>query len=159
MTTKNTWFISDNNARDPNCVSNRSFVNNTRWVTKKWIYWDLRFSADKLLRDVDNIVTFYVDNRIDNEFMRNAVRDVQAMSDKDIPTTESQVTKNFWSGILTITVKIKSHLSLIISYLRWHLSPGQKLQGKIFKDENSKQNIKFGYLSDKKYLRYTTILP
>ena len=49
------------------------------------------FSADKLLSDVDNEVTFYVDNRIDNDFMRNAVSDVQAMSDIDITTTESQV--------------------------------------------------------------------
>ena len=49
------------------------------------------FSADKLLSDVDNEVTFYVDNRIDNDFMGNAVSDVQAMSDIDITTTESQV--------------------------------------------------------------------
>ena len=49
------------------------------------------FSADKLLSDVDNEVTFYVDNRIENDFMRNAVSDVQAMSDIDITTTESQV--------------------------------------------------------------------
>ena len=49
------------------------------------------FSADKLLSDVDNEVTFYVDNRIDNDFMRNALSDVQAMSDIDITTTESQV--------------------------------------------------------------------
>lgn len=49
------------------------------------------FSADKLLTDVDNVVTFYIDNRIENDFMRNAVSDVQAMSDIVIPTTESQV--------------------------------------------------------------------
>ena len=47
-----------------------------------------------MLSNVDNIVTFYVDSRIDNEFMRNAVSDVQAMSDTAISTTDSLVTSD-----------------------------------------------------------------
>ena len=51
----------------------------------------MNFSADKLRSDVDNKVTFFIDRRIDNDFMTKAVHDVQAMSDTPISTTDTQV--------------------------------------------------------------------
>ena len=51
----------------------------------------MNFSANKLLTDVDNQLTFFVDKRIKNDFMRHAVADVQAMSDTPISTIDTQV--------------------------------------------------------------------
>ena len=41
--------------------------------------------------EADNQLTFYVDRRINNDFMTHAVADVQAMSDIPITTTHTQV--------------------------------------------------------------------
>ena len=41
--------------------------------------------------EADNQLTFYVDKRINNDFMTHAVADVQAMSDILITTTHTQV--------------------------------------------------------------------
>ena len=65
------------------------------------------------MSNVDNIVTFYVDNRIDNEFMRNAVSDVQAMSDTAISTTDSLVTKDSILLLLNVVPTTDSILLLL----------------------------------------------
>ena len=49
------------------------------------------FSADKLMMEAENQLTFYVDRRINNDFMTHAVADVQAMSDIAVPTIHTQV--------------------------------------------------------------------
>ena len=41
--------------------------------------------------EVDNQITFYVDNRIKNDFMSKAVQDVRCSSSKEIKTTDKQV--------------------------------------------------------------------
>ena len=52
---------------------------------------ELIFSADKLMMEADNQLTFYVDRRINNDFMTHAVADVQAMSDIEVPIIHNQV--------------------------------------------------------------------
>ena len=49
------------------------------------------YSADKLLSNINVDITFYIDQKIDNEFMLHARDDLQSVSDKKIKTTENQV--------------------------------------------------------------------
>ena len=47
--------------------------------------------AEKLNVEVDNVITFYVDKRIKNDFMSIAVDDVRCTTNKTIDTTDKQV--------------------------------------------------------------------
>jgi hypothetical protein len=49
----------------------------------------------KLMADIDNIITIYVDEGIRNEFMSHAVDDLQALSTNGIKTTSSMVSNLF----------------------------------------------------------------
>ena len=49
------------------------------------------YSADKLLSNVNVDITFYIDKKIDNEFIIHARDDLQCVSDRKIKTTDKQV--------------------------------------------------------------------
>ena len=47
--------------------------------------------VDKLGANTDNEITFYIDERIQNEFMAKVVHDVQSLTETPVKTTGSQV--------------------------------------------------------------------
>jgi hypothetical protein len=52
-------------------------------------------TVHKLMADVDNKITIYLDQGIKNEFMSHAVDDMQALATNGVKTTSSEVRKYF----------------------------------------------------------------
>ena len=71
-------------------IDHASLILGTKRMNIKCLLIDL-FSADKLSAEADNTVTFFIDPKIEDTFMKNVVNDLQSLSNKEILTTDQQV--------------------------------------------------------------------
>ena len=57
------------------------------------LYHVFSSSADKLAMEIGNEITFFIDPKIDNEFMVDAANDLQCVMDKKVNIIKHQVIK------------------------------------------------------------------
>ena len=72
-------------------IDHSSLILGNIWSIHKAWTWNLFISVHKLIEDVDNEVTIYIDQGIQNDFMSHVVDDLRSHSTTDIKMTSSQV--------------------------------------------------------------------